>query len=65
MYPTAADIIQVLDWPPLSPIEHIWDEQGRRIKARRQPPRNVIELTNTYGLITFLNFQLDGDALHA
>ena len=46
----AADRIQVFDWPPLSPdmspMEHIWDEQGRRIRARRQPPRNVNELTN-------------------
>ena len=26
------------------PIKHIWDELGRRIRARGQPPRNVNEL---------------------
>ena len=46
----ATNRIPVLDWPSLSPdmspIEHAWDELARRISARRQPPRNVNELTN-------------------
>ena len=46
----AANRVQVLDWPPLSPdmspIEHLWDELDRRVRARRQPLRNVNELTN-------------------
>ena len=40
-YFLAANGIQELDWPPLfpdmSPIEHVWNELGRRIGARRQP----------------------------
>ena len=40
----------MLDWPPLSPEmspnEHLWDELDRRVRARRQPLRNVNELTN-------------------
>ena len=46
----AANRVQVLDWPPLSPdmspIEHLWDELDRRVSVRRQPLRNVNELTN-------------------
>ena len=46
----ATNRIPVLDWPSLSPnmspIEHAWDELAGRISARRQPPRNVNELTN-------------------
>ena len=46
----ATNRIPVLDWPSLSPdmspIEHAWDELARRISARRQPPRNINELTN-------------------
>ena len=46
----ATNRIPVLDWPSLSPdmspIEHSWDGLARRISARRQPPRNVNELTN-------------------
>ena len=46
----ATNRIPVLDWPSLSPdmspIEHAWNELARRISARRQPPRNVNELTN-------------------
>ena len=33
--------------PDISPVEHARDELARRISARRQPPRNVDELTNT------------------
>ena len=33
----AANRVQVLDWPPLSPdmspIEHFWDELDRRVRA--------------------------------
>ena len=46
----AANKVQVLDWLPLSldmsPIEHLWDELDRRVRARRQPLGNVNELTN-------------------
>ena len=46
----ATNRIPVLDWlslsPDMSPIDHVWDELVRRISARRQPPRNVNELTN-------------------
>ena len=46
----AAKRVQGLDWPPLSPdmypIEHLWDELDRRVRARRQPLRNINELTN-------------------
>ena len=40
----------MLDWPYLSPdmspIEHAWDELAKLISTRRQPPRNINELTN-------------------
>ena len=46
----AANRVQVFDWPLLSPdkspIEHLWDELDRRVRARRQPLRNVNDLTN-------------------
>ena len=48
----AASRVQVLDWPPLSPdmspIEHLLDELDSRVRARRQPLRNVFELTNAW-----------------
>ena len=40
--------VNVLDWPALSPdmspIEHIWDELGRRVYARVPPPQTVHQL---------------------
>lgn len=40
----------VLEWPALSPdmapIEHIWDELGRRVYRRHNPPQTLQELRN-------------------
>ena len=40
--------VRCMDWPALSPdmapIEHIWDELGRRVYARTPKPRNLHEL---------------------
>lgn len=45
-----ANGVTVMNWPALSPdmapIEHLWDEIGRRIKRRPQQPRTVTELQN-------------------
>lgn len=39
-----------LDWPArspdLSPIEHLWDALGRRVRDHQPPPNNVDELFN-------------------
>jgi len=38
----------MLDWPAksphLSPIEHVWDVLGRRVRRRRNQPTNLQEL---------------------
>lgn len=40
--------VEVLDWPSkspdLSPIEHIWDVLGRRLRGRQNQPANLQEL---------------------
>ena len=40
--------VTVMDWPAISPdmspIEHVWDDLGRRVHSRRPPPRTVPEL---------------------
>ena len=44
-----ASNIETFVWPPygadLSPIEHLWDELGRKIRNRNPAPHNVAELT--------------------
>jgi len=46
----AANNVPTMNWPSLSPdmspIEHVWDMLGRRVKARFPQPNNVQELTH-------------------
>ena len=42
--------MEELDWPAqspdINPIEHLWDELERRLRARPNPPTSVPDLTN-------------------
>ena len=44
----AANNVNVLPWttrsPDLSPIEHLWDHLGQRIRRRPNPPMNTDQL---------------------
>lgn len=43
-----ANNVNVMEWPSmspdLSPIEHIWDELDRRVRARLNQPANLAQL---------------------
>ena len=62
--------VPVLPWPARSPdcnpIEHMWDELGRRLRQRLHAPNNVNELTQAlqqeYGTI-FQDFFIEICAL--
>uniref|UniRef100_A0A673VX79 Tc1-like transposase DDE domain-containing protein n=1 Tax=Salmo trutta TaxID=8032 RepID=A0A673VX79_SALTR len=43
-----AENVPVLPWPSpdLNPIEHLWDELKRRLRARSNCPTSVSDLTN-------------------
>jgi hypothetical protein len=36
--------VDMLDSPDLSPIEHVWDELGRRVRMRIPQPQNLLQL---------------------
>jgi hypothetical protein len=48
--------IRVIPWPALSPdlspfaIEQLWDELGKRVHHRQNPPETLQELRNTFDL---------------
>ena len=46
-----ANNVNVMEWPSmspdLSPIEHIWDELDRRVRARPNQPTNLPQLQAT------------------
>ena len=43
--------IRTLPWPALSPdlnpIEHLWDELGRHVRRRVNPPESIDQLQRT------------------
>ena len=36
--------LSILSEPDLLPIEHLWDELGRRVRHRQNPPETLQEL---------------------
>ena len=44
--------VEELDWPAqspgLNPIEHLWDELERRLRAKPNHPTSVHDLTNAF-----------------
>ena len=46
-----ANNVNVMEWPVMSPdfspIEHIWDELDRRVRARPNQPTNIPQLQAT------------------
>ena len=57
-----ANGINVMDWPAMSadmsPIEHVWDELGRRVPNRVQPPAISPAVSNAYpGMEQYFTFE--------
>ena len=47
-YFLAQEQVEVMDWPPCSPdmnpIEHLWDQMGKKLRRIEVLPRNLVEL---------------------